>query len=70
MVSVSYTDMLKRFFLRLYHLKALFHLLLMLSGDIEEIPGPKTKTNRHTAKGRFLSDLNANASLNHSDPKE
>ena len=49
---------------------ALFHLLLMRSGDTEVNPGPKTKTNWHTAKGRFISDLNADASLAHSDPKE
>ena len=49
---------------------ALFHLLLMLSGDIEINPGPKSKTNRHKAKSRFLSDLNTDASLAHSDPKE
>ena len=33
-------------------------------------PGPKTKTNRRTAKSRFLFDLNTDASLAHSDPKE
>ena len=49
---------------------ALFHLLLMLSGDIEVNPAPKTETNRRTAKGTFISDLNADASLAHSDPKE
>ena len=42
----------------------------MLSGDIEVNPGPKTNSNRRTAKGRFISDLNADASLAHSDPKE
>jgi hypothetical protein len=46
---------------------ALFHLLLMLSGDIEVNPGPKT--NRRTAKSRFVFDLNTDASLAHSDPK-
>ena len=49
---------------------ALLHLLLMLSGDIEVNPGPKSKTNRHTAKSRFMSDLNTDTSLAHSDPKE
>ena len=49
---------------------ALFHLLLMLSGDIEVNPGPKSKTNKRTAKSRFISDLNTDVSLAHSDPKE
>ena len=49
---------------------ALFHLLLTLSGDIEVNPGPKSKTNKHTAKSRFISDLNTDVSLAHSDPKE
>ena len=48
----------------------LLHLLLMLSGDIEVNPGPKSKTNRCTAKSRFISDSNTDASLAHSDPKE
>ena len=39
-------------------------------GDIEVSPGPKTKINRRTAKSRFISDLNTDASLAHSDPKE
>ena len=42
----------------------------MLSGDIKVNPGPKTNTNRRTAKSRFLFDLNTDASLAHSDPKE
>ena len=42
----------------------------MLSGDIEVNPGLKTNTNRRTAKSRFLFDLNTDASLAHSDPKE
>ena len=45
-------------------------LLLMLSGDIEVNPGPKTKTNGRTAQNGFISDLNTDASLAHSDPKE
>ena len=49
---------------------ALCHLLLMLSGDIEVNPGPKIKTNWSTAKSRFISDINTDASLAHSDPKE
>ena len=49
---------------------ALFHLLLMLSGDIEVNPGLKSKTYRRTAKSRFMSDLNTDTSLAHSDPKE
>ena len=61
--------MLKKTSLRLHHL-SLFHLLLMLSGDIEVNPGPKSKTNQRTAKSRFMSDLNTDASLAHSDPKE
>ena len=43
----------------------------MLSGDnIEVNTGPWTKTNWRTAKSRFLYDLNTDASLAHSDPKE
>ena len=42
----------------------------MLSGYIEGNPGPKTKSNRRTAKSRFVSDVNTDASLAHSDPKE
>ena len=42
----------------------------MLSGYIEVNPGPKTKSNRRTAQSRFIFDLNTNASLAHSDPKE
>ena len=57
-------------FLKALSFIALFHLLLMLSGDIEVNPGPKIKTNWRTAKSRFLSDLNTDASLAHSDPKE
>ena len=49
---------------------ALFHLLLMLSGDIEVNPGPKTKTSQRTAKSRFMSDFNTDASIAHSDPKQ
>ena len=41
----------------------------MLSDDIEVNPGPKIKTNRRTAK-RFISDLNTDANLAHSDPKQ
>ena len=55
-------------FLKALPFMALFHLLLMLSGDIEVNPGPKTKTNRRMAKSRFISDLNTDASLAHSDP--
>ena len=57
-------------FLKAVPFIALLHLLLMLSGDIEVNPGPKTNSNRRTAKSRFISDLNTNASLAHSDPKE
>ena len=57
-------------FLKAVPFIALFHLLLMLSGDIEVNPGPKINSNRRTAKSRFISDLNTNASLAHSDPKE
>ena len=42
----------------------------MLSGDIELNPGPMIKINRRTAKSRFISDLNTDASIAHSDPKE
>ena len=42
----------------------------MLSGDIELNPGPMIKTNRRTAESRFISDLNTDASIAHSDPKE
>ena len=61
---------LKNFLKALPLILWLFHLLLMLSGDIEVNPGPKSKTNQHTAKSGFISDLNADASLAHSDPKE
>ena len=49
---------------------AFFHLLLTLTGDIELNPGPMIKTNRRTAKSRFIYDLNTDASIAHSDPKE
>ena len=57
-------------FLKALPFIALFHLLLMLSGDTEVNPGPKTMTNWCTAKSRFTFDLNTDASLAHSDPKE
>ena len=40
-----------------------FSLLLMLSGDIEVNPGPKTKTSQRTAKSKFKSDFNTDASI-------
>ena len=39
-----------------------------IQSHIEVNPGPKTMTNRRTAKSRFLFDLNTDASLAHSDP--
>ena len=66
----SHTLIYFKNFLKALPFMALFHLLLMLSGDIEVNPGPKSKTNQRTAKSRFMSDLNADASLVHSDPKE
>ena len=64
---LKYTLICLKDFLKAVPFIALFHLLLMLSGDIEVNPGPKTNSNRRTAKSRFISDLN---SLAHSDPKE
>ena len=61
---------MRKNFLKTLPFMVLFHLLLMLSGDIEVNPGPKSKTNKRTAKSRFISDLNTDISLAHSDPKE
>ena len=52
----SHTLICLKHFLKALRFMALFHLL-MLSGDIEVNPGPKSKTNQHTAKSRFMSDL-------------
>ena len=49
---------------------AFFHLLLILSGDIELNPGPRTNKSQGTAKSRFISDLNMDTSLAYSDPKQ
>ena len=57
-------------FLKALPFMAFFHLLLMLSGDIEMNPGPMVKANRRTAKSKFISDLNTDESIAHSDPKE
>ena len=57
-------------FLKALPFMALFHLLLMRSGDIEVNPSPKIKTKQGTAKSRFISDLNTDANLAHTDPKE
>ena len=66
----SHTPICLKNFLKALPFMALFYLLLMLSGDIEVNPGPKSKINQRTAKSRFISDLNTDASLTHSDPKE
>ena len=52
-------------FLKALPFMALFYSLLMLSGDIEMNPGPKTKTSQHVAKSRFKSDFNTDASITH-----
>ena len=51
---------------------AYFHILLMLSGDIELNPGPKISKShgQHGAKGRFMSDFKTDASLAHFDPNQ
>ena len=66
----SHTLICFKNFLKSLPFMALFHLMLMLSGDIKVNPGPKSKTNRRMAKNRFISDLNTDTSLAHSDPKE
>ena len=51
---------------------AYFHMLLMLSGDIELNPCPKISKShgQHGPKGRFMSDFKTDASLAHSDPNQ
>ena len=45
-------------------------LMLMLSGDTEVNPVLRSRQTGVTAKSRFSSDLNTDANLVHSDPKE